>query len=102
MRLTLNDYWMIIGKGLETLMTGERWNESLKDHSIGFKDIDMLSACVYSPLMAAAAWSGDESWRPEAEPVSRSRTAKDLYQAQGKQILGRGQEKANNQAAGHQ
>lgn len=55
MRLTLNDYWMIIGKGLETLMTGERWNESLKDHSIGFKDINMLSACVYSPLMAAAA-----------------------------------------------
>lgn len=51
----VSDYWMIIEKSLETLMAGERWSESLKDHSIGFKDINMLAACVYSPLMAAAA-----------------------------------------------
>lgn len=57
---------------------------SLKDRSIGFKDINMLSPCVYSTLMASPAWTGDESWRPEAEPVGRSATTKDLYQAKEK------------------
>lgn len=57
---------------------------SRKDHSIGFKDINMLSPCVYSTLMAGPAWTGDESWRPEAEEGSRSATTKDLHQAKEK------------------
>lgn len=48
--------------------------------------------------MASPAWTGDESWRPEAEPVSRAAAANDLYQTKEKSGQARQKQKIRQPA----